>query len=283
MTAMTRDRGSGEVQTDADDSTTMRSMGGAVVTTDMEAVERRLAAVLERERRDAMVYTVLTVLATPVFVAMAALVVMAAAGFLLSRVPGVEIQDAVAFYTAANAFLAYMIVFVLFGGRRAADEFQFEAAWIAGVVLFLFLLAATYATPLPQVYPVGFALAYIVTGLLVLGVIGQVKLPDDITQMPEGENFFLALILVVSGFIVTAYGQVFGSSWLWVPPKGDEVRLGAWLLCRLAADPDRAMASDAVQGRIVGILVRLRLIGVTDAGAALTHKGLEFMRTTAGP
>jgi len=253
------------------------------VTADMETVERRLAAALERERRDAMAYTVLTVLATPVFVTMAALVVMAAAGFLLSGVPGVEIRDAVAFYTAANAFLGYMIVFVLFGGRRAADEFQFEAAWIAGVALFGVLLAATYVTPWPQSHPLGFALAYALCGLVVLGLIGQVRLPDDITQMPEGENFFLALILVVSGFIVTAYGQVFGSSWLWVPPKGDEVRLGAWLLCRLAADPDRAMASDAVQGRIVGILVRLRLIGVTDAGAALTHKGLEFIRTTAGP
>jgi hypothetical protein len=222
----------------------MRSMGGVVVTADLETVERRLAAVLERERRDAMAYTVLIVLATPVFVTMAALVVMAAAGFLLSRVPGVEIRDAVAFYTAANAFLGYMIVFVLFGGRRAADEFQFEAAWIAGVALFGVLLAATYVTPWPQSHPLGFALAYALCGLVVLGLIGQ----------------------------------VFGSSWLWAPPKGDEVRLGAWLLCKLAADPDRAMASDAAQGRIVGILVRLRLIGVTDAGAALTHKGLEFMR-----
>lgn len=252
------------------------------MTTDIETVERRLAAVLARERRDAMAYMVLTVLATPVFVTMAALVVTAMAGFLLSRVPGVEIRDAVAFYTAANAFLGYMIVFVLFSGRRAVDEFPFQAAWIAGVALSGVLLAATYVTPLPQSHPVGFALAYAMGGLVVLGLIGQVKLPDDITQMPEGENFFLALILAVSGFIVTAYGQIAGSSWLWVPPKADEVRLGAWLLCKLTADPDRALSSDAVQGRIVGILVRLKLIGVTEAGAALTHKGLEFIRTAAG-
>jgi hypothetical protein len=50
MTAVTRDRGSGEVQTDADDSTTMRSMGGAVVTADMETVERRLAGVITEAR-----------------------------------------------------------------------------------------------------------------------------------------------------------------------------------------------------------------------------------------
>ena len=249
----------------------------------METVERRLAAVLEKERRDAIGYTVLTVLATPLFVAMAALVVMMATAYVF-HLQGVQIPNATAFYTATSAFLAYMIVFVLINAHRSRDQFEFEPVWIAGVALFLVVLAATYATPLPQVYPVGFALAYIVTGLLVLGLIGQVELPADVAQMPQkGEHFLLALILAVSGFIVTAYGQIARSSWLWAPAKPDEVRLGAWLLCKLADDPDGTMSGDAVKGRIVDILVRLKLIGVTEAGAALTHKGLEFMRAAADP
>lgn len=245
---------------------------------EIETVERKLARMLETERRDAMVYTALTVLATPVFVAIAALVVMATAGFVLTRLHGVRIASAVAFYTTTNAFLAYMIVFVLVNANRSLSEFRFETTWIAGVALFVVLMAATYAAPLPQTHPLGFALAYIVMGLVVLGLIGQVRLPDDIAQVPKGENLFFALILAVSGFIVTAYGQIAHSSWLWVPPKPDEVRLGAWLLCKLATDPDSAISSDAVTGRIAEVLVRLKLIGVTEAGAALTHKGLEFMR-----
>ena len=245
----------------------------------IEAIERNLAAMLEKQRRDALAYTVLIVLATPVFVAIIALVVMTMVGFVVTHLHGVRITNAVAFYTTTNAFLAYMIVFVLVNANRARDDFRLEATWIAGVTLFVILMAATYATPLPQTHPLGFALAYIAMGLVVLGLVGQVKLPDDIAQMPQGENLFLVLTLAVSGFVVTAYGQIVGSSWLWRSPKSDELRLGAWLLCKLAADPDSAVSSDAVTGPMTDLLVRLQLIGVTSGGAALTAKGLAFVRS----
>ena len=64
-----------------------------------------------------------------------------------------------------------------------------------------------------------------------------------------------------------------------MPPKDEEIRLGVWLLDKLAADPDIALGGEAAKHRIFNLLVRLKLVGVTEAGAALTAKGLDFIRT----
>jgi hypothetical protein len=223
------------------------------------------------------------VLATPVFVALAAGLVMALACFVFLN-DGYSLVnfEVAAFYTTTNLFLAYMIVFVLLQSNWDLSEFKFDKLWIAGVVLFFLLLALTYGTSFPQVVPVGFGLVYMAVGVLVLGLIGQVKLPPDIAEMPKGDHLFLALILAISGFIVTAYGQIGRGSWLWTPPKDDEIKVGAWLLGKMAADPNSAPGHEAMQGRIVDLLVRLKLIGITEAGAALTPKGLEFIRAVSG-
>ncbi len=101
----------------------------------------------------------------------------------------------------------------------------------------------------------------------------------DVRERPDHENVLLTLILACSGFILRAYGEVGRCSWLWVPPKDHEIKVGAWLLRRMASDPDSALSGTAMHGRIVDLLIRFKLIGVTDAGAALTPKGLEFIRT----
>ncbi len=245
----------------------------------IEAIERNLAAMLEKQRRDAITYTVLIVLATPVFVAITALAVVALSGYVLMHLWRSTVPNTILFYTGVSAFLAYMIVFVLVHSSRSMHEFTLEPAWIAGTVLFVVLLTLTYGTSILRTHPVLFGIAYTLAGLLILGLIGQVKLPDDIAQMPQGENLFLTLILAVSAFIVTAYGQILGSSWLWRSPQPDELRLGAWFLCKLAADPDTAISSDALTGPMADLLVRLQLIGVTPGGAALTPKGLAFVRS----
>ena len=43
--------------------------------TDLQEVEKRLVGILEKERREAIGYTVLTILCTPAFVAMASVVI----------------------------------------------------------------------------------------------------------------------------------------------------------------------------------------------------------------
>ena len=80
---------------------------------EIDKVERRLAEVLDEKRRETMGYVVLTVLLTPFFVALAALIVIGIAGYIFIRVRVAFDLDAATFFTTVSAFLAYVVVFVL--------------------------------------------------------------------------------------------------------------------------------------------------------------------------
>lgn len=78
---------------------------------DIRQVERCLVVVLKKKRREAIGYTVLTVLCTPTFVVLASLVALVLLGGVM-RYADYDV-DARGIYTGINVFLAYMMVFVL--------------------------------------------------------------------------------------------------------------------------------------------------------------------------
>jgi hypothetical protein len=265
---------------------------------DIESVTRSLQVVLQKERREALVYTLLTVLCTPAFVAIASLVIACAAVYFLRRSIG-PIDRAMAMYTGVIIFLAWAIASVPVNAQRSPTGFAADRTWRAGVAVFLVLLVITYATPLHEHHPLLFGAAYVALSLLALGLAGQTQLnhpppdvlrdypapeilrhysrPDILRQAPRIEGFPLA----VAGFVVAAYGELLSASWLWVPPKPHEVRLAARVLCRLAAESDRPLAPDTAGDRVVRLLFRLRLIEVAQRQLRLTPKGLDFLRTSA--
>jgi hypothetical protein len=80
---------------------------------DVGQIEQRLVTVLDKERREAIKYTIATVLCTPAFVALASFTICLVTGcvFLQSRDNyNMNVTD---LYTGFIVFLAYMIVFVL--------------------------------------------------------------------------------------------------------------------------------------------------------------------------
>ncbi len=245
---------------------------------DVDIVQRRLAAVLEKERRGAIVYVVLTVALTPVFVAVAALVVTGVAGYVFLRDRAAFDLEPMVFYTAVNVFLAYVIVFVLANSGSRWPQIRLDSMWLAGTVVFLTLLVATYATPIMQRHPSWLAAGYAVGGILILGLMGQVSLADRVTMSPNAETGLLAFLLAVTGFILAAYREVGRGSWLWVPPKPDEIRLGAWVLCKLALEMSGPWSDDPAQRRIVDVLRRLKFLQVMGDRLVLTAKGLDFVR-----
>ena len=255
----------------------------SVNESDIARVERHLAAALEQERRDAVTYTILTVLCTPAFVALAALVVTFVVAFVMGYVFGrfhyrFE-SEVLAFYTVVSMFLGYMLVFVLVNSSDMYGEFAFHPMWLAGACVFVVLLVLTYLTPLPEATPVLFGVGYAVAGVVVLGLIGQVELPRRITDGTGGYDDVYALLLAVSSFIVAAYGEIFRGSWLWVPPKPFEVRVGARVLGRLVDDPTDPLHPSAVEGRVATLLGKLRLVQTADEGLVISPKGLDFVRT----
>ena len=242
---------------------------------DLEEVEKRLAVVLEKERREAIGYTVLTVLCTPAFVAMASVVIFIVFTYVFQQ--GRYKPDALAIYTGINIFLAYMIVFVLRQSNPPEEPHEFDKGWLAGVGLFLILLILTYVSGLRERLPVFFGILYAILGFLILGLLGQVQMKRPVVEDTGRHNVFMSLVLAVSGFILMAYGEITHSSWLWFPPKPDEVKLCVWILCKLAEEKTWTLSSRAEYERIVRILARLKFIRITENKIELTAKGLDFV------
>ena len=111
---------------------------------DIDKVTRHLEAVLARQRRGAMTYTIATVLCTPAFVVVGALFVALVAVYIISRSPSQMALGALTFYTAVNVFLAYMVAGTM-KNASSAENFRFDKMWMLGAVLFVVLLILTYA------------------------------------------------------------------------------------------------------------------------------------------
>ena len=241
-----------------------------------------MAAALEKERRDAVTYTILTVLCTPAFVALASLLVVV----LLCEIfrHGDYDLDALGVYTGMAVFLASMIVFVLANSTDSLARFELNGMWLAAVAVFVVLLVLTFGTPVQERSPVFFAVVYAALGFMVLGFLGQVQLPYPRADDADPQRSLRAVVYAAASFIVAAYGEIFRNSWLWVPPKPFEVRVGARVLCRLIDAPTDPLHPSAVAGRVATLLGKLKLVQTTDGGLLISPKGLDFVRTaTQGP
>jgi len=243
---------------------------------DIDKVERNLAAVLERERRDAIAYTLLTVLATPFFVILASVVALVLLAYIFRHSDYYNL-DWSAIYTGISLFLAFILVSGLSGSAFPYEIREIDKTWLAAAGVYFVLLFLTYGTTLLEQSPVFFGIVYAVVAFLVLALLGLVYMNRPITEDHGAEQNFLSLVLAVAGFIAMSYGEIIHSSWLWVPPKPDELRVGAWLLCKLATEQSRPLDSRSVKGRILRPLRRLKFIQLTQDRLSLTPKGLDFV------
>lgn len=225
---------------------------------DIAQIERKLAVVISESRRKAISYTVLTVLCTPAFVLLGSLVMMLLLVIIL-RFADYEI-NARGIYTGFNIFLGYMVIFVLRCSNPSDEPHPFDKAWLAAVIVFILPLSLPYITGLPDQSPLLFAIVYAGLAFFVMGLLGHVQIGQPTRDKAERENALLSFILVVSSFIATSYGEITRYSWLWFPPKPEEVRLGAWILCQLAIEKTMPLDSQSVPRRILNMLTRLKLV-----------------------
>ena len=243
---------------------------------DVSQIEKRLSEILFKERREAIGYTVLTVLCTPVFAAMVGLVAWIVVGFVLIR-SNYDI-DVKAFYTGLNVFLALMIVFVLKYTNPPEEPHDFDKNWLVAVLIFILLLIFTYATKYPERFPIGFGIVYAGAGLFILGLLGKVFAEGPFIEYDNRESQFFSLILALMSFVAMSYGELLSGSWLWIPPKQDEVRVCAWILCKLALEEKMPIHhSDSIQKRVLYILSRLKLVQIKENMLKLTQKGSDLV------
>jgi len=242
---------------------------------DIAQVQQRLAAIITKERREAITYAILTVLCTPVFVMLGS---MLALFLLLTIVQNADCHiKAIGIYTGFNGFLGWMVVFVLRWSNPPEAPRDFDKTWLAGVGVFLFLIFLTYGTPLLEIRPTLFGILFAVLGFLVLGLTGHSYMNKPLTNDTDPGDPRAALILLVSGFVASAYGEITKGSWLWIPPDESQIHLAAWLLCKLAVEPDSAVSRQSVPQRTLRLLSRLKLIRATEYHAVITSKGLDLI------
>ena len=247
---------------------------------DISQIEKRLSEILYKERREAIGYALLTVLGTPGVVVIGGLIFLMILGYIFYGVDSDYLyrMDIIGLYTLLNVFLASMIVIILKHTFSPQDEYEFNIVWLVAVVIFLLLLFLTYATKLPERFPDGFAILYAVTGFFILGLLGRVYLDLPLAEYDNKDHPFYAFILAVTGFIAASYGELFSGSWLWIPPKPDEVRVCAWIICKLALEEKMPIHhSDSAQKRFLHILSRLKLVQVKENILELTPKGRDLV------
>ncbi len=241
---------------------------------DLSQIEPRLAEVLHKERREAIRYAIVIVICTPFFAALASFVVVAVLSYIFyfNHFDFYHI-DATSFYTCLNGFLAFMVVFILRYTFLPDEPNQFNIYWIISTVIFFLLLFLTYGTELKERLPGGFGFIYTGIGFSILGLLGKAYLDIPVTEYDERANPFYAFILAMTGFIAMAYGELFSSSWLWVPPKPDEIRIGAWILRKLATEKAMRLHNYREHGRALNFLLRLKLVKITEGTLETTEKG----------
>ncbi len=242
---------------------------------DIGQVAERLAAVIGKERRAAISYTLLTVLCTPAFVVLGSLVIL----FIMAHIFRIAHYniDARGLYTGFNIFLAGILILMLrYSNSREAPR-EFDKMWLAAVIVFLLLLFLTHATSLPERIPIQYAVVYTILCLVVLGLLGRVQMEQPERDETSGVGAFLSVFLALFGFIADSYGEITRGSWLWFPPKPDELRLGAWVLCKLAVERTTPLEARSVPRRILNMLSRLKLVQVTDRKLKLTLKGQDLV------
>ena len=247
----------------------------AVDQPEMGQVEKRLAVVLEKERRDAIGYAVLTVLCTPFFVVLMSLAVMLMIAVIFQHAD--YDMNAKTFYTCINMFLGSMAVFVMRCSNPPENPHEFDLTWLAGVGVLLGLLFVTYATPFLDKAPCLFAAFYTIVGFLILALFGRVYMKIPVTQDAGSEDMYRSLPLVIFGFVAMAYGEIASSSWLWIPADEDKIRIAAWILCKLALEGSWPLDSRSADRPILDLLFRLKYIQVKDDKLQLTLKGQDFV------
>lgn len=245
---------------------------------DIEQIERQLSIVISEKRREAIGYTVLTVLCTPAFVLLGSLVFLLVLAYVF-RFVDYDV-DARGLYTGMNIFLAGMLILVLRSSNPPEDPQDFDKTWLAAVIVFILPLLLTHATGLPQRVPVLYAIVYSLLAFVVLGLLGRIQIEQPGRDETTEKGIFLSFILALSGFIAESYGEITHYSWLWFPPKPEEVHLGAWILCQLSIEKTMPLDAHSVPRRILNMLIRLKLVQVTDRKLKLTFKGKDFLGVT---
>jgi hypothetical protein len=247
----------------------------------MKDIERRLAVVLKKERRDAICYALLTLLCAPFFVVLISLLVSLGVMLTVGLVFRVSrfAMDARAFYGCLILFLAITAALVHSKSRSGDEPYRLDLTWLAGVVVLLVLVYLTFATPLFRTRRRTLAAIHAAAGFLALALFGRSYMKTPFARDVDFDDSYWSLPLALVGFVAMACGEIASSSWLWFPPGEDDVRVAAWILHKLTVDHDGRLDVQSTNRRILELLFRLKYVQIRNGKLRLTYKGYDLVKS----
>jgi hypothetical protein len=265
------------------------------------ALRTKLRELCASARRDATLFVVLTVLLTPLAVAIFILFLLFALAFV--DLPVIDhLGYELSLITGVNLCLAFMAASYFLRPKEQYQRQDDDTSWLlVAFGLFCAILALSYATPLGQTHAGWFWLFYLLLALAMLGCIGHAYEPKDdyylgwtagpllmddpFTIQDDIDRAHIGLGFAVSfaHLILDSYGAVFGSRWLWRGLPESELTASVALLQGLATR-DASVVMSRVRALpkgsavdIVRALVKLDLVVIDKGHPRLSRKGREFL------
>lgn len=265
------------------------------------ALRLKLREACASAQRDAAVFTVLTVLLTPLAVALFIFALLFAFAFV--DLPVIDhLGYEFSFVFGANLCLAFMSASYFLRPKHQLKRNVDDNVWLlSGFGIFCAILALSYLTPFVLTHPGWFWSLYLLLAMVMLSFIGYAYEPhddyylgwtagpiliddpftfqDDIDRAHIGLGFAVSM----SHLILEAYGAIFASRWLWRGLQESELAASAALLQGLAVqDSSGGMAHLHELGKksaadIVRALVKLELVVIDKGRPRLSRKGKEFL------
>ncbi|MBN2589548.1 MAG: hypothetical protein JXA96_06785 [Sedimentisphaerales bacterium] len=252
---------------------------------DINQIEQRLSDLLEKKRKEAISYSIVTIIAMPCILVVLSFITLLIFIVIVHDMSMEREATLIDIYTFLNCYLALMILIILRHTFMPDAKSQFDKTSVVSIVIYFFLLFLTYGIKLPLTAPVFFGIIYAILGFSILGLLGRIyfDLPlyayEQYDEDSSMRDVFNSFVLLISGFIFRAYGEIFSNSWLWSPPNKETIRVCAMYIQKISQEKTFFARDSEVERPILNILFRLKFIERKENLIQLTSLGLDLVKT----
>jgi hypothetical protein len=263
-----------------------------------------LSRAISAERRDALLFSILLIILTPFFIAIAIVAILYGLDtnqnpLQSSRWHRAWPWEGMRWINAFNLFLYTTLGgFFLRSANDARLTWKNMVWWLAAGGSVAFVTYLSYSTPLRETDPRLFWYLYGGAGFVTLGFLGVGYVPSDDHFAPLQDLSFSdptlsrpveevdvpdGFLTVIPGILFSSYGNVFGSFWLW---HGLNDR-GLWIAAEVLygfAIKDMARTEHSLRaavpvqaGRVIRWLKRLEFLRGPRERLELTAQGERFL------
>ncbi|RNC67998.1 MAG: hypothetical protein ED859_11815 [Desulfuromonadales bacterium] len=267
----------------------------------LSVLRSKLRETIDKARHDAAVFAILTVILTPIFIAVGTIVLVITLAFVdLPVIDNFGYEFSVV--TGVNLALGFMAASFFLRPKPVYQRRSSDYGWLVVAASFYgALLVISHGTALAKTQPIDFWSMYLFLALAMLGCIGHAYEPHDdyylgwiagpiliddfftIEDDIDRAHISLGFAVALAHLVLASYAEIFGSMWLWHGLKESELSASVELLQALASkDAGRARSRMRALGKtsaldVIRALVKLEMITVDRGIPRLSLKGREFL------